>query len=112
VPGSPLPRPVADGVARAVSPGARTPGRGATVGGVLRGVCALVVGGVLSGFAILLVTGQYINDGPVVATVSRGHGVHAGDVFVAVGWAVAMLALFLLVRPRQRRVAFPRSTGR
>jgi hypothetical protein len=69
---------------------------------VLRWLCALVVGAVVSGFAFLLVTGRYINDGPIVATVSGSHGVHAGDVFVIAGWAVSMVAILVLAaRPRR-----------
>ena len=65
---------------------------------MLRWLCALVVGGTLSAFTFLLLTGNYINDGPVVVAVTKSHGVHAGDVFVIAGWAVAMAALFLLAR--------------
>ena len=66
-------------------------------------MCALVVGAILSGFAFLLVTGEYINDGPVVADVSSRHGIHAGDLFVVAGWAVAMLALLGLLALGWRR---------
>jgi len=69
---------------------------------VLRWLCALVVGTVVSGFAFLLVTGRYINDGPVVATVSRGHGLHEGDVFVIVGWAASMIAILVLAAMPRR----------
>jgi hypothetical protein len=65
---------------------------------MLRRLCALVVGGTLTGFTFLLLTGDYISDGPVVVTVTRSHGLHAGDVFVIVGWVVAMAALVLLAR--------------
>jgi hypothetical protein len=65
-----------------------------------------MVGAILSGFAFLLLTGQYINEGPVLASVTRDHGLHAGDVFVISGWAVAMLGLIALAvmpgRPRTR----------
>ncbi|MGY2083229.1 hypothetical protein [Blastococcus sp. SYSU DS0539] len=63
---------------------------------MLRWLCALVVGGVVSGFAFLLVTGEYRNEGPVLLTVARDHGLHAGDLFVLAGWAVAVLALVAL----------------
>ena len=63
---------------------------------MLRWLCALVVGGTLSVFTFLLVTGDYITDGPVVVAVTSSHGIHAGDVFVIAGWAIAMVALFLL----------------
>jgi hypothetical protein len=69
---------------------------------VLRWLCALVVGAVVSGFAFLLVTGRYINDGPVVATVSGGHGVHAGDVFVIAGWVVSMIDILVLAAMPRR----------
>jgi hypothetical protein len=65
---------------------------------VLRWLCALMVGGTLSAFTFLLVTGDYITDGPVLIAVTRSHGLHAGDLFVMAGWAVAMTALFLLAR--------------
>lgn len=63
---------------------------------MLRWLCALVVAGVVSGFAVLLLAGEYANDGPVLVALSRGHGVHAGDLFVVAGWAVALLALLTL----------------
>ena len=73
---------------------------------MVRWLCLLVSGGVLSGFAFLLVTGEYVNEGPVVASVTQNHGLHAGDVFVVAGWAVGMLALvFLTVTPTRRRGA-------
>jgi len=65
---------------------------------VLRWLCALMVGGTLSAFTFLLVTGDYITDGPVLIAVTKSHGLHAGDLFVMAGWAVAMTALFLLAR--------------
>lgn len=64
---------------------------------VLRWLCAAVVAVVLSGFAFLLVTGRYLQDGPVIATVTRSHGLHEGDVFIGAGWAGAMVALGLLL---------------
>jgi hypothetical protein len=63
---------------------------------MIRWSCALVVGAVLSGFAFLLLTGRYIDDGPVVVTLGAGHGLHAGDLFVLAGWAVAIAALGVL----------------
>ncbi len=61
-------------------------------------------------FAFLLLTGRYINDGPVVAAVDERHGVHAGDLFVAAGWLVALLAVVaLLVTSRQGRDRRPRA---
>ena len=71
-------------------------------GTVLRWLSALVVVGIVSGFTFLLLTGDYINDGPVVVAVTESRGLHAGDVFVLAGWAVAMGALGHLVRERGR----------
>jgi hypothetical protein len=50
----------------------------------------------VSGFAFLLLTGRYINDGPVLVTLSSEHGLHEGDLFVIAGWALSMVALFVL----------------
>ena len=65
---------------------------------MLRWLYALVVGGIVSGFTVLLLTGNYINDGPVLVALSESHGLHAGDLFVIAGWAVALAALALLTR--------------
>jgi hypothetical protein len=69
----------------------------------MRWLCVLIVGGVLSGFAFLLLTGQYVKEGRVVATVTPGHGLHAGDLFVIAGWVVAMTALLVLARTPGRK---------
>ena len=61
-------------------------------------LCALVVGAIVSGFTFLLLTGDYVNDGPVLVAVTRSHGLHAGDVFVMAGWVVAMAAIAVLAR--------------
>ncbi len=58
-----------------------------------RWLCALVTGGVVSAFAFLLLTGQYLEDGPVILRLSPNHGVHEGDLFVVAGWVFAVLAL-------------------
>jgi len=70
---------------------------------MLRWLCTLVTGGVLTGFTFLLITGRYIHDGPVVASVTRNHGLHAGDVFVLAGWAVGMVSLVALALMQGRR---------
>ncbi len=72
--------------------------------GVLRWLLALVIAGIVSAFAFLLLTGDYINEGPVLVTLSEGHGIHEGDVFVVTGWATALLseAGLLLVGRRTR----------
>jgi hypothetical protein len=69
---------------------------------MFRWACTLLVGAVLSGFAFLLVFGRYPNDGPVVIRVGPSHGLHAGDLFVIGGWALAMAALVLLATRRGR----------
>ena len=69
---------------------------------MMRWLCALVTGGVLSGLTVLLLTGEYIKEGPVVASVTPSHGVHAGDLFVLSGWAAGIVALFLLARTRNQ----------
>jgi hypothetical protein len=73
---------------------------------VLRWLLALVAAAIVTVFAFLLVTGDYINEGSVVVSVSESHGVHEGDVFVVGGWAVAVLSqvgLLVATRSRGRR---------
>jgi short subunit fatty acids transporter len=60
---------------------------------VLRRLSALLIAGVVSAFAVLLLTGQYVNEGPVLVRLSQTHGVHVGDLFVVLGWAAALLAV-------------------
>jgi hypothetical protein len=71
-------------------------------GPVLRAAVGLVVGVILSVFAYLLVRGQYIQEGPVVLLVSeeRGWGVHRGDILIAGGWLIGMIAIATLVWDR------------
>lgn len=84
--------------------------RGTTVLGMFRWLFVLVTGGVLTGFTLLLVTGRYINDGPVVVSLTRNHGLHAGDLFVVAGWAVGIAALLALaLLPVRGEGARPRS---
>jgi hypothetical protein len=59
---------------------------------VLRWLFAIVIAGILSAFAFLLLTGEYVNDGPVLVALSEEHGIHKGDVFVVTGWAAALLS--------------------
>ena len=73
---------------------------------MLRWFCALVVAGVLTGFALLLLSGRYLNDGPVVLTMSEDHGVHVGDLFVVAGWVVAMIAVLALASAPARRRSY------
>lgn len=71
-------------------------------GPVLRAAVGLVVGVITSVFAYLLVRGQYIREGPVVLLLSeeRGWGIHRGDMLIAGGWLVAMIAIATLVWDR------------
>jgi hypothetical protein len=69
---------------------------------VIRRLCALAVGAILSGFAFLLLTGQYLEDGPVLISLSQDHGLHAGDLFVIAGWAVGIAALVAMTRTPSR----------
>jgi len=72
---------------------------------VLRWLSALIPAGMLTAFAFLLVTGQYLNDGPVLVRLAEDHGLHEGDLFVLAGWLVSLAVLALLVRrlaPRGR----------
>lgn len=70
---------------------------------MIRWACTTVTAIVLTGFAFLLLTGRYLNDGRVVAEVTRGRGIHQGDLLVVGGWAVAMVCLLVLVAPPRRR---------
>jgi hypothetical protein len=71
---------------------------------VLRWVGALVAAGVMSGLVLLLLTGHYIDEGPVIATFTRTHGLHEGDLLVLVGWFVGMAGLVTAVlAPDERR---------
>ncbi|MCU1613264.1 MAG: uncharacterized protein JWO98_804 [Frankiales bacterium] len=71
---------------------------------VLRWTLGLVVAAVLSAFAALLIHGQYFDEGPVILTISsrRAWGVHSGDLFIAGGWLVGVIAVLTLVVDRCR----------
>jgi hypothetical protein len=65
-------------------------------------ICVVVAVVVLTGFAGLLVTGRYLADGPVLFAVSKRHGLHEGDLFVAMGWVLGVLgALWPTLRRRR-----------
>ena len=68
-----------------------------------RWLSALLIAAVLSAFAVLLLTGRYLADGPVLLRFGPDHGVHAGDLFVVLGWALALLAEVGLLRAPGRR---------
>ncbi len=70
---------------------------------MLRWLSALVIAAVLSVFAVLLLTGQYLNEGPVLLRLVEDHGVHEGDLFVVLGWAAALSAVGGLLRSTGRR---------
>lgn len=74
---------------------------------LVRGVLAVLTAGIVSVFAVLLIRGEYIQEGPTVWIISnqRGWGVHRGDILIAGGWLIAMIALLGLTfdgRPRRR----------
>ena len=70
---------------------------------MLRWLFAIIIAGIVSAFAVLLLTGQYVNEGPVLVRLSQTHGVHVGDLFVVLGWAAALLAVGGLLRSAGRR---------
>lgn len=67
---------------------------------MLRWLVGLVAVAVLSVFAVLLLNGQYRIDGPVVLTLWEDHGIHRGDILVAGGWLVGLIAVGVLVLDR------------
>ncbi len=70
---------------------------------MLRWLVALIAAAVLTVFAALLLNGQYRAEGPVVLTLSETHGIHRGDVLVAGGWLIGIIAIGVLTavdRPR------------
>ncbi len=72
---------------------------------VLRWLFATVIAAILSTFAVLLLTGEYLNDGPVLVSLGEDRGIHTGDIFIATGWAAALLSevgLLLTARPRRQ----------
>jgi hypothetical protein len=69
---------------------------------VLRWFVGLVAAAVLSVFAALLLNGQYRAEGPVVLTLWSTHGIHRGDILVAGGWLIGMIAVAVLVFERPR----------
>ncbi len=70
---------------------------------MLRWLFAIVIAGIVSAFAVLLLTGEYLNEGPVLLSLTPTHGVHEGDLYVLGWWAVALLAEVGLLRATGRR---------
>lgn len=68
---------------------------------VLRALIAVVAAAVLSTFAALLVNGSYRAEGPVVLALSETHGIHRGDILVAGGWLIGMIAIAVLLLERR-----------
>jgi hypothetical protein len=64
--------------------------------------CALVAVAVLTGLALLLVAGHHVVEGPVLFVLFSGHGLHAGDLLVAAGWAAGVAAVVQLLTRRRR----------
>ncbi len=64
---------------------------------MLRWFVALVAGAVLSAFAALLLNGQYRVEGEVLLALSEDHGIHRGDLLVAGGWLIGLIAIGMLL---------------
>jgi hypothetical protein len=62
----------------------------------------LVAAAVLSVFAVLLLNGRYRAEGPVVLQLSEDHGIHRGDILIAGGWLIGMIAVAVLLLERPR----------
>jgi hypothetical protein len=56
---------------------------------------------VLTGFALLLLSGRYLREGPVVATVSENHGIHRGDIGIVSVWGLGMIGLGITMSSRR-----------
>jgi predicted outer membrane lipoprotein len=70
---------------------------------VLRWLLGLIVAAILSVFTALLLHGQYVDMGPVVLRLSTDHGIHRGDILIAGGWLVGLIAVLTLVLDHPRR---------
>ena len=67
---------------------------------MLRRLCGLLVMADLTGCAALLVISTNRFEGPILASLTANHGLHAGDLVVLGGWALSMVAvLTVLMRP-------------
>ena len=72
---------------------------------MLRWTLGVVLAAILTGFTVLLLHGEYSHEGRVVLTLSeaRGWGIHRGDILIAGGWLVGIVALTTLVLDRPVR---------
>ena len=64
---------------------------------MLRRIFGLIAAAILSVFAALLLNGRYRAEGPVILVLSASHGIHRGDILIAGGWLIGMIALAALV---------------
>ncbi|MBN1091233.1 hypothetical protein JKP75_00655 [Blastococcus sp. TML/M2B] len=69
---------------------------------MLRWLVAFIAAAVLTAFALLLLNGQYRVEGEVLVTLWDDHGIHRGDVLVAGGWLIGMIAVAVLALERPR----------
>ncbi|MFQ1003228.1 hypothetical protein [Modestobacter sp. SSW1-42] len=81
---------------------------------MLRWAGALLATAALSLFAVLLLTGQYLREGPVLVTLSAGHGIHRGDVGIVAIWLLGVIGVLTcaLSGPRVGRDSAPTDGGR
>ena len=71
-------------------------------GRMLRGLVGFVAAAVLSVFTALLLNGRYRAEGEVVLRLSENHGIHRGDILVAGGWLIGVMAIAVLLLERPR----------
>ena len=69
---------------------------------MLRWFVGLVAAAVLSVFTALLLNGRYRAEGEVLLRLSASHGIHRGDILVAGGWLIGMMAIAVLVLEKPR----------
>jgi len=95
-----LPRPAAtpDTFTFTSPPAARrapAPARGAAVRLTSLWTATAVAVTVLTAFFVLIVSGRVVTEGPVVAVLTRTHGIHLGDLFALALWCAATGALLV-----------------
>ncbi len=69
---------------------------------MLRWFVGLVAAAVLSVFTALLLNGRYRVEGQVVVELGDGHGIHRGDILIAGGWLIGIIAIAVLLLERPR----------